>query len=40
MIAFDELGIIGRGSFDRVLVSKKALMRKVYAREAMLESRF
>ena len=40
MVAFDEMGIIGRGSFDRVIVSKKALMRKVYAREAMLESRF
>lgn len=40
MIAFDEIGIIGRGSFDRVIVSKKALMRKVYAREAMLEIRF
>ena len=40
MVAFDEMGIIGRGSSDRVIVSKKALMRKVYAREAMLESRF
>ena len=40
MIAVDEIGIIGRGSFDRVIVSKKALMRKVYAREAMLEIRF
>ena len=40
MVAFDEMGIIGRGSFDRVIVSKKALMRKVYVREAMLESRF
>lgn len=40
MVAFDEMGIIGRGSFDRVIVSKKALMRKVYAREALLEIRF
>lgn len=40
MVAFDEMGIIGRGSFDRVIVSKKALMRKVYVREVMLESRF
>lgn len=40
MVAFDEIGIIGRGSFDRVIVSKKALMRKVYARESLLESRF
>ncbi|WP_028830183.1 thioesterase family protein [Proteocatella sphenisci] len=40
MLAFDEIGVIGRGNFDRVIVSKEALMRKVHVRESLLESRF
>ena len=28
MVAFDEIGIIGRGSFDRVIVSKKSPYEK------------
>lgn len=40
MEAFDELGPIGKGYFDRVIVNKRALLRKALARELLLESRF
>lgn len=40
MEAFDELGPIGKGYFDRVIVNKRALLRKAHAREMLLESRF
>ena len=40
MEAFDELGPIGKGYFDRVIVNKRALLRKAHARELLLESRF
>lgn len=38
MIAYDEVGIIGQGSIERIIVSEKSLLDKAYKRAENLQS--
>ncbi len=39
MTAYDEIGIIGRGAHERIIVNKKALLEKAQKRAEKLENR-
>ncbi|SKC77888.1 thioesterase family protein [Maledivibacter halophilus] len=39
MIAYDEIGIIGKGTHERIIVNKKSLLRKANERAAKLENK-
>lgn len=39
MIAYDEIGIIGKGTHQRIIVSKSSLLKKANARAAKLENK-